>query len=538
MRKPNSILPIHPAPEAADILSRESLSGYCIRLASNNHLNIEALLAELSAQGARLSHSTSKQRQFRNLDLSPQSLQPLATVSNQSIEQLFKLSATSLYETFYGQPNPGSTGVQLFFLLPYSQRSFVTIRRYCPLCLTERLLYPLLWQFSEITICTRHGCRLEERCPGCGHTIPLLRTGSVLGRCCHCLKQLTKSHPRWASTRDVEHQMGLNDDYELLLSGSIHFREGSQTPGSPMSWSTKLHYLRTHNDLSIKEVARHLHISPSTVLAIEKGNQLITFGILARMIRFYAGSFKKFSDVEVPQGWVPDTTRPSEFVCANPWCLQYRRTTFSVLGRTYFLCRYCSCRFPRREGTLLYGLPFNTFVDRLSRFVRMLDENLSPSTAYDLSELPRRRRSSLLRRLAACGIDSYSTGSRKLSKRSTPSPSTSWSPLFAFQTLGSRRLKKYVQLKNVIARATATLVGRGLPVTIPALAAMIKRSPQSLSYLLNHTPISSSLPPKSQKIRSWQFILHSNDVGAGVIHSPRLRPRTSSRGIAGKKEQT
>lgn len=302
MRKPNSILPIHPAPEAADILSRESLSGYCIRLASNNHLNIEALLAELSAQGARLSHSTSKQRQFRNLDLSPQSLQPLATVSNQSIEQLFKLSATSLYEAFYGQPHPGSTGVQLFFLLPYSQRSFVTIRRYCPLCLTERLLYPLLWQFSEITICTRHGCRLEERCPGCGHTIPLLRTGSVLGRCCHCLKQLTKSHPRWASTRDVEHQMGLNDDYELLLSGSIHFREGSQTPGSPMSWSTKLHYLRTHNDLSIKEVARHLHISPSTVLAIEKGNQLITFGILARMIRFYAGSFKKFSDVKYRKG--------------------------------------------------------------------------------------------------------------------------------------------------------------------------------------------------------------------------------------------
>ena len=67
---------------------------------------------------------------------------------------------------------------------------------WCPACYEEwqangQLLYtPLLWIFREISLCVRHGVRLQTSCPHCARSLPHLTWRSRPGYCAFCAEPL------------------------------------------------------------------------------------------------------------------------------------------------------------------------------------------------------------------------------------------------------------------------------------------------------------------------------------------------------------
>jgi transcriptional regulator with XRE-family HTH domain len=70
---------------------------------------------------------------------------------------------------------------------------------WCPACYAEwkeqnKPVYePLQWIFPIVTICTKHLCKLEEHCPGCGKRQPFIRFQTALDHCLHCKTWLGSS---------------------------------------------------------------------------------------------------------------------------------------------------------------------------------------------------------------------------------------------------------------------------------------------------------------------------------------------------------
>ena len=71
---------------------------------------------------------------------------------------------------------------------------------WCPKCYDEwqsngQVLYdPLLWKFREISMCTRHGMRLQTSCSHCARSLPHLTWRSQPGYCAFCAGQLFGEH--------------------------------------------------------------------------------------------------------------------------------------------------------------------------------------------------------------------------------------------------------------------------------------------------------------------------------------------------------
>lgn len=70
-----------------------------------------------------------------------------------------------------------------------------TYRAWCPLCLhgaRDTLADPLVWAFTVSTVCTRHGCALQDRCPsrGCGLPHRPWHANAQADLCPHCGKPL------------------------------------------------------------------------------------------------------------------------------------------------------------------------------------------------------------------------------------------------------------------------------------------------------------------------------------------------------------
>lgn len=63
---------------------------------------------------------------------------------------------------------------------------------WCPLCYeewqaNEQVVYdPLLWKFREVSLCVRHGVRLQTACPNCARSLPHLAWRSRPGYCPFC----------------------------------------------------------------------------------------------------------------------------------------------------------------------------------------------------------------------------------------------------------------------------------------------------------------------------------------------------------------
>ena len=265
MRKPVQPLAIRTRPEGVGTLRVESLSGYCQRLAAENCLPVSSLFALLVGCEGVSVRDLQGIRRLTHPDVHCEPLRPLASLVGRPSGMVEALSCLPVFRTLY----PGATirehSMRMCFLPPYGLHTFSTTRRFCPLCLRERPLFPLLWQFSEIRVCLQHDCWLREQCPWCRKPSPLLKGNSMMGRCYYCTRSLSRATSSAITRRDRVHQEVLHQDYAWLLT-----HQGSLLTGSPATaqvswWARRLSYLRHQEGLGIKVLANRLKVSPSTV---------------------------------------------------------------------------------------------------------------------------------------------------------------------------------------------------------------------------------------------------------------------------------
>lgn len=66
-------------------------------------------------------------------------------------------------------------------------------RKFCPLCLDDKLYYKLIWQVQEIEYCPIHNIKLVHKCKNCGHIISSMPAKGILGICPYCQHSILES---------------------------------------------------------------------------------------------------------------------------------------------------------------------------------------------------------------------------------------------------------------------------------------------------------------------------------------------------------
>jgi len=97
--------------------------------------------------------------------------------------------------------------------------------QYCPICLSEdaKPYFRRQWRLAWHTGCEKHGCQLEDRCPGCGAPIEPHRQSAeigLMGHCSTCRASLSEVNPAPLSGHALKFQT-LAD--EAAASGTTWF---------------------------------------------------------------------------------------------------------------------------------------------------------------------------------------------------------------------------------------------------------------------------------------------------------------------------
>lgn len=305
MDKNNAPLLVYPSPTGLNTPTVESLSGYVQRLAAANGLSISSTIAMIAADAHLPLFQRVNSRFLRTIDLQLAFLPSPLFAIGAPWELLGQLSLVAVFKTFYGTLDSYPTSVYSFFASPYEKRSIQIDRRWCPPCLLQQANYQSLWQFSEVRTCLIHGCNLRDRCASCRHPVSVLHVNSFFDRCEHCYAQLSKQPPSPALQRLLESQKNLQTDYGLLLSGQLARFDSS----SYSSWRRSLIYLREQKGLTRKDLAKALHISPSTITLLESDSEVVSLQVITRATRCLTDSLVKLSRTAVPVGWSPTPTR-------------------------------------------------------------------------------------------------------------------------------------------------------------------------------------------------------------------------------------
>ena len=162
---------------------------------------------------------------------------------------------------------------------------------WCPLCYEEwqargQMLYdPLLWIFREISTCTRHGVRLQTRCPHCVRSLPHLTWRSRPGYCAFCSGALFVRQEDGVQTVAVDSHEFAWQQWVTHVLGSVIAR----LPG--ISSEPKRERIRQVVSDSVEHLAdgntaafaRSLDLPRGTVENWRQGKRIPELGMLLRL---------------------------------------------------------------------------------------------------------------------------------------------------------------------------------------------------------------------------------------------------------------
>lgn len=170
-------------------------------------------------------------------------------------------------------------------------------RAWCPVCYEETLksgspVYDqLIWNFQDVSVCTKHKIQLVEKCPHCGKLNFPFKGNIVPGFCTQCLRWLgsmsvaeredISSYYYWKSEQIGKLLAKIpsinNDNVKLILLDNIknasqHYTNGNTTEFARISGLDKgtiLYWINNDGNPSINEI---LHLS--YVLSVDLENLL------------------------------------------------------------------------------------------------------------------------------------------------------------------------------------------------------------------------------------------------------------------------
>ncbi|CAM4210398.1 TniQ family protein [Pseudoalteromonas ostreae] len=198
----SSPLPVHPQP-----LPDELFSSWVYRVARSNGQNVfsfcHLLLPELNGRYYDIDNSVNSE-----------AIRTLSLLLRTPYQRAWNTSLDSYAGLLYSAPTPKAkrkTCILQTGVTKNSDKRFCL--QYCPICLAEQEpYYKKTWRISFITVCTKHACKLHDRCPQClkpvkpllndigqPHKMPFL--GDIT-QCYHCGCQLTEA-PIIKAKKDV-----------------------------------------------------------------------------------------------------------------------------------------------------------------------------------------------------------------------------------------------------------------------------------------------------------------------------------------------
>lgn len=242
-------LPLHPQPEHL-----ESLLSYIMRIAEANGIyEIRTLYKLLEIRIDNVKHfGDYSLRFFRKF--------ALRTTCSES-----RLLATTLH--YAGKKFGRST--QSNALSRFFHGSLSDYVRYCPLCLSKSVYYPLTWRFLTLTGCHVHHCRLLDCCGHCGQYIPQFAIPSRVGVCPLCAKELFRYPAEILSQQERKIVKQRITDLEYLLSPQ-GWEEGDEI-ARIIGWRFKK--IREERQFSIQQTAEALSESVRTIRHLERGTK-------------------------------------------------------------------------------------------------------------------------------------------------------------------------------------------------------------------------------------------------------------------------
>lgn len=296
---------ICPGSSGINTQSVESLSSYVQRLASVNCLSIPSAIEVLAKSGHLPLTRQINSRFLRTIDLQLALVPSPLFAMGAPWELLDRLSLVAIFRAFYGTLFSHPVAIHTFFAAPHGKRSFEINRRWCPSCLLQQPSYQSLWQFSDVTTCLVHRCALRERCTSCQHPISLLHMNSFFDRCERCYARLSTQPSLPAPQHLLGSQKDLQVDYASLLSGQLALSGDVRS----CDWRRSLIYVREQKELTREQLAKALHVSPSTIILLESDSEIVSLHVIIRAARYLAGSLVSLSRTSVPPEWLPRLAR-------------------------------------------------------------------------------------------------------------------------------------------------------------------------------------------------------------------------------------
>jgi transcriptional regulator with XRE-family HTH domain len=242
-------IPLHPQPEHL-----ESLLSYVMRISEANGIyEILTLYKLMEIRIGNVNHFGDYSLQFFKKFA-------LRTTCSET-----RLLATTLH--FAGEKFGRSTKSNA--LSRFFHGSLSEYLRYCPLCLSNSMYYPLTWRFLALTGCHIHHCRLLDHCGNCGQYIPLFAIPSRVGVCPLCKKELYLYPAEMLSKQEGKLVEQRITDLEHLLSPQ-GWEEGDEI-ARIIGWRFKK--FREMRQYSVQQTAEALLESVITIRHLERGTK-------------------------------------------------------------------------------------------------------------------------------------------------------------------------------------------------------------------------------------------------------------------------
>lgn len=302
------------------IRPEESLTSFLLRVCTSNSINIKDLFNVM-----KINYKRPDLRNSHQIDINP-----VNTIDVNLLMELTNIDQSILNKnTFYGVINKFISQDEMrnvnsssaLFKDLFSMKK----RKFCPLCLEERLTYKLIWQVKDILTCSKHEIPLSSSCLICGKEQPYLHMGLAKGICCFCSSSLSTIEIIEFDNDSLIYSNWLIENWDNLTSLNDS--------------------LLTNNDKHIAEKLLFVLGNKNECFSLHSGDQLnrdykfkllrilrnnssevygVGLNILLKLLWKLNYTIKEFFSMEIPtefQNSLKDYLYKKSFIkCISPWC--------------------------------------------------------------------------------------------------------------------------------------------------------------------------------------------------------------------------
>lgn len=369
----------------------ESLLSYLIRLTSANGIRINSLLNSLRHKdGAHFQNDDKSLMDFSPLSL--MDIKRLSRITNVLEYTLLSCSFHNILTIFCG-----SSSVERSRFLSGLLKDYLC---YCPLCISEKGYYKLIWKINHINACVLHEIKLVDACPACKKKI-MFRDIQVIGLCPYCDFNLDKIDKLvYLNSNDIKIDRWYYDNWYTLTQ----YRNNS-LPSNELAISL-VFILSGFKEIFIREDLNKALESATvlpTLLQHARGTlsmqRTLHLGFVFDLLKDTNSSIGDLLSMKVPEqfrkGLLSKAMLKSNSVaCFAQWCNSYKISGSLVKTGTsakvnkngtkyryYLTCTDCGCEYAFKEDYELIERKY--FVDTYKKLLYMYHET---DTLYGLAK--------------------------------------------------------------------------------------------------------------------------------------------------------